>query len=460
MPKLSIDEIVRVVGGRISPGAVPSERLSATGYTFDTRNLAAGDLFFALKGERRDGHAFIADAHARGAVGAIVQRRVGGVPEGFVQIIVPSPLDALQRIAGYVRNDFDIPVVAIGGSNGKTTTKDMLAWILTGSIRVRKSPGNFNNHIGVPFSILALEETDEALIVEVGSNHQGEIRKLCDIARPTIGIVTNVGTAHIGHFGSVEAIASEKTDILRSLGPAGQGVINADDPVLLSALEDVEANLIRFGVAGSAEFRATEIRQAGGGVSFTVNDVPMRIAALGVHNVYNATAAVAAASLLGVQAAEAAGRLASFEPIRMKLTTHEGLTLIDDSYNANPDSVRAALAVVCALDNPRKVFVMGEMLELGDDAERLHRQIGSSVASSDIDVFVGIGALTRAAVDEARASGMPPERALYFEDKAKAKEHLGRTLKSHDLVLVKGSRMTGLDEISDFLRREAVEGRI
>jgi UDP-N-acetylmuramoyl-tripeptide--D-alanyl-D-alanine ligase len=144
----------------------------------------------------------------------------------------------------------------------------------------------------------------------------------------------------------------------------------------------------------------------------------------------------------------------------MKLTTHEGLTLIDDSYNANPDSVRAALAAVGALDNPRKVFVMGEMLELGDDTERLHRQIGSSVASSNIDVFVGIGGLTRAAVDEAQASGMPPERALYFEDKAKAKEHLGRTLKSHDLVLVKGSRMTGLDEISDFLRREAVEGRI
>jgi UDP-N-acetylmuramoyl-tripeptide--D-alanyl-D-alanine ligase len=460
MPKLSINEIVKVIGGRISPDGAVSGTLSATGYAFDTRELAAGDLFFALKGERRDGHTFIADAHARGAVGAVVRRKVGGVPEGFVQIVVPSPLDALQRIAGYVRDAFDIPVVAISGSNGKTTTKDMLTWILTGSMRVRKSPGNFNNHIGVPVSILTLEETDEALIVEIGSNHRGEIRRLCDIARPTMGIVTNVGTAHIGHFGSVEAIALEKTDILRSLGPDGQGVINADDPVLLSASRDVEANLIGFGVKGPAEFRATEIRQAGGYVSFTVNDVPVRIAAPGVHNVYNATAAVAGAALLGIPAAEAARRLVSFEPMRMKITAHEGLTLIDDSYNANPDSVRAALAVACALDNPRKVFVMGEMLELGDDAERLHRQIGSSVASSDIDVFVGIGGLTRAAVDEARASGMPPERALYFDDKAKAKEHLGRTLQSHDLVLVKGSRMTGLDEISDFLRREAVEGRI
>ena len=272
--------------------------------------------------------------------------------------------------------------------------------------------------------------------------------------------MTNVGSAHIGHFGSIEAIAREKTDMLRSLGPEATGIVNADDAALMAALEGVRADLVSFGVEKPAEFRASEIRRTEGGMEFMVNDVPMTVAAPGIHNVYNATAAVAAASIFGIPPAEAAGRLASFEPVRMKVATHDGLTLINDYYNANPDSVRAALDVACGFDNPRKVFIMGEMFELGDEAEKFHRQIGSRVASLGIDLFVCIGPLTHAAVAEARTSGMAPDRALFFENKSEAKDHLGRILKSGDLVLLKGSRLAGLEEISEFLRREAVEGRI
>jgi UDP-N-acetylmuramoyl-tripeptide--D-alanyl-D-alanine ligase len=459
MPRLSVKEIIGIVNAQTAKAPGPPGDMAATGYAFDTRKLVAGDLFFALKGENRDGHAYVPDACARGAVAAVVEREVSGLPDDFVQIIVPSPLDALQALATDVRQRFKIPVVAISGSNGKTTTKDMLAVILAGSMRVRKSPGNFNNHIGVPLSILALEETDEVLVVEIGSNHRGEIARLCRIAMPVVGVVTNVGCAHIGHFGSVEAIAQEKTDILRGLAPGGRGVINADDMLIRSAVRDIEADLIGFGTSSEAEFRVTDIRQAGTGISFIIKDVPVALGVLGIHNAYNAAAAVASASIFGVDPPEAAARLASFQPVRMKMTAHEGLTLIDDSYNANPDSVDAALTAACALENPRKIFVMGEMLELGGDAERFHRKIGSRVAALGIDIFVGIGGFTKAAVEAARSSGMKPDRAVFFDQKSQAKEHLRQTLKAGDLVLVKGSRMAGLDEISEYLRREAVKGR-
>jgi UDP-N-acetylmuramoyl-tripeptide--D-alanyl-D-alanine ligase len=458
MPKLSIEEIARAVGGRIHGGAGLGGVVA--GYAFDTRRLKPGEVFFALTGEERDGHDFVGDASARGASAAVVARQVANVPGDFVQIVVPSPLKALQQLARHVRAGLALPVVAISGSNGKTTTKEMLAAILSRHMRVGKSPGNFNNHIGVPLSILGLEENDEVLVMELGSNHKGEIRKLCGIARPDIGLITNIGKAHIGHFGSLEAIATEKTDLLRCLGPGGRGVVNADDVALMSSIHDVGAELTRFSVREASEFQASGIDQIDGqATAFSVRGVPIRLKSPGIHNAYNAVAALATASLLGVELVEAVSALESFEPARMKVESACGLTIVDDTYNANPDSVFAALEVVSKMSAARKFFVMGEMLELGDLAEDLHAEVGDRVAASGIDLFVGIGGLTRLAVEAARSAGLDETAARFFQNKVEAKTWLHETLRAGDLLLVKGSRMARLEEICEFLRQEAVEGR-
>jgi UDP-N-acetylmuramoyl-tripeptide--D-alanyl-D-alanine ligase len=460
MRKLSLGEIGRICGSEVATGgSLPADAL-VSGYSFDTRRLEPGDLFFALKGDERDGHTFVKEAFARGAVGAVVSHRVKGVGEKFAQLVVDSPLEALQRIASHERGHIDIPVVAISGSNGKTTTKDMLAMLLARKMRVHKSPGNFNNHIGVPLSILGLDEADQVLVIEMGSNHRGEIRRLCEIALPTVGLITNVGRAHIGHFGSIEEIAAEKTDVLRSLAPGGRGVVNADDPALLSALAGLDLDLVTFGLGESADVRATGVRQTdGGGIAFSVDGAEVRLRCAGVHNVYNATAAIAAAGLFGVTPADAGLTLAGYEPLRMKTTKTAGLTIIDDSYNANPDSVRAALEVLSSTEGLRRVFVMGEMLELGGDAERLHAEVGRLVASSGIDVLVGIGGMTRSAVEAAVASGLGREAAVFFADREKAMGRIPEIIRPHDAVLVKGSRMTGLEAISEALKKRAVKGR-
>ncbi|MFH1312877.1 MAG: UDP-N-acetylmuramoyl-tripeptide--D-alanyl-D-alanine ligase [Candidatus Eisenbacteria bacterium] len=460
MLNLSIDEIVKITGARVALDKGLPANLVVTGYSFDTRRLEEGDLFFALEGERRDGHTFVGEARTRGAVAAVVSHPVEGAGEDFVQIVVESPLAALQSIASHERGRLDIPVVTISGSNGKTTTKDMLAMLLASKMRVHKSPGNFNNHIGVPLSLLGLDDADQVLVIEIGSNHRGEIRNLCEIARPTVGLVTNVGRAHIGYFGSVDEIAREKTDILRCLEPGGTGIVNADDPLLLSAIAGIDVDLLTFGVKEAADFRATDIRQIDGrGAEFSVNGVAMRLRSPGLHNIYNATAAIAAAGLFDISPDDAGRILTDFEPLRMKVMKAADLTIIDDSYNANPDSVKAALDVFSSMGKTRKVFVMGEMLELGDSADRLHREVGTWVTSSGVDVLIGIGGLTRATVDEARASGMSPESALFFEDKTDAMQQMSHLIAPHDVVLVKGSRMAGLEEICDLLKQQAVEGR-
>lgn len=460
MPKLNLQHITDIVSGSIHGSIADPASVSAGGYAFDSRRVEPGDLFFALHGENRDGHAFVKDAYTGGAVGAVVEREVGDVPDGFAQIVVPRTLDALQSLAGEVRKRIEIPVVAISGSNGKTTTKEMLAAILSTKMKIHKSPGNFNNHIGVPITILGLREDTEVLIIELGSNHRGEIAKLSDIATPTVGVITNVGRAHIGHFGSLAEIAQEKTDLIRHLADRGRAVVNGDDRDLLAALGDVAVDITRFGVSEGLEFRATDITaDVASGAGFRVDGAEVRLGAPGLHNVYNALSAIATAALVGVSPVDAALALSGFRPVRMKVFSASGMTVIDDSYNANPDSIRAALALLADYTAERRVFVMGEMLELGEASPRLHHEIGKAIASSGIDVLVGVGGLTREATVGALATGMPPDRVFFFENKAEAKASLKDILAPGDVVLVKGSRGAALEEICAFLGEETVEGR-
>jgi UDP-N-acetylmuramoyl-tripeptide--D-alanyl-D-alanine ligase len=459
MPELSIDEICRATGGVLSSASGSRRTAKTGGYSIDTRLIERGDVFFALKGEHADGHAYVADAYRRGAIGAVVAQPIHDVPVEFIQITVPSPLAALQDLASHVRSSLEIDVVAISGSNGKTTTKEMLALLLAKKMRVHKSPGNFNNHIGVPLSILGADGSTDILVVEMGSNHRGEIRRLCEIARPTTGVITNIGTAHIGLFGSVREIAMEKTDLVRSLERGGRAIVNGDDPLIASALAESTVSTLTYGIQSEAEFRAREIKNTdGSGSRFIIGGVSVELRIPGIHNIYNACAAIAAASVFGISPEDAGEVLPSFEPLRMKTASCAGITVIDDSYNANPDSIKAALDVLSSMKGPRKIFVMGEMLELGDESVRLHRQVGRMIAA-DVGFLIGIGGLTAETVGEARASGMDTETSLFFETKDEAKHQISRMLRQGDVVLVKGSRMTGLDEICEFLKEASVEGR-
>jgi UDP-N-acetylmuramoyl-tripeptide--D-alanyl-D-alanine ligase len=460
MPRLSLKTIAEVTCGKVVGDVPDPANVFATGYAFDSRRLEPGDLFLALRGESRDGHLFVKHATQRGAVGAMVERQVKDVPPELPQVVVSSTLEGLQKLAADVRRRLGIPVVAVSGSNGKTTTKEMLAAILSRRMKTHKSPGNFNNHIGVPLSILGLQEAHEVLVLELGSNHRGEIAKLSDIARPTIGILTNVGTAHIGHFDSVDEIALEKTDLLRHLDEGGRAVVNGDDANLAAALRDVDVEMTRFGMGRGTEWRATGLETHGAeGTTFSVAGVPVSLRVPGVHNVYNALAAMATAGLLGVERGEAAQALGDFLPFRTRAFTLGEITIIDDTYNANPDSVRAVLALLAGHAAERRVFVLGEMLELGRESARLHRETGRAIAGSGVDVLIGIGGDTREVVAGACDEGMSKDRAHFFETKPEGAAFLMQILVPGDVVLIKGSRATALEEVCDYLRRQLVEGR-
>lgn len=458
MPELSIEDLAGIMDGSIVSGHGAVGETHRGGYAFDSRLLKAGDIFFALKGDSRDGSQFVADAADRGAAAAVVPARVDGLPSEFIQIEVDSPIEALQRLAVHARKSVRVPVVAISGSNGKTTTKEMLAHILSGAMQVHRSPGNFNNHIGVPLTILGAPEDADVIVLELGSNHRGEIAKLARIARPNVGVLTNVGSAHIGFFGSVEAIASEKSDVLRCLESGGTGVVNADDPALAGALADIQSPMLTYAIECEAGFRAEEVRRAEGGHVFNVAGEEVRLKVPGRHNIYNALAAIAAASLLEVGPGEAARALEGFEPVRVKTISRGSVTIMDDSYNANPDSVRAAADILAGARASRRIFILGEMLELGSESERLHREVGSMLAASGTDILIGIGGQTRSSIEGAISSGMDAGSAVFFKTKAEAKSYVGAMLREGDAVLIKGSRLAGLEEICDFLI-SAVEGR-
>jgi UDP-N-acetylmuramoyl-tripeptide--D-alanyl-D-alanine ligase len=456
MLKLSIAEIARALEGEVHPSAEEAGAAVPTGHSIDTRTLEAGDLFYALEGERSDGHRFVADAMSAGARGAVVARPIEGLDETFPQIVVDSPLAALQKLAVHVRGLVDIPVIAVTGSNGKTTTKEMIAAILAGRLKVHKNPGNYNNQIGVPLTILGLDESAEALITELGSNHAGEIRELAGWARPDVGVVTNVGRAHIGLFGSLENVVKEKTDLLRVLPPSGRGVVNADSPAVLQKAGEIDIDIVTFGIENDCDFRAEGVEFTDGpGTEFEVADTRVTLGVPGVHNVYNALAAIATASLFDVSPAECAKALETFEPVRVDIRREGGITLIDDTYNANPDSVRAVLGVLRSVPAGRRVFIMGEMLELGDFATELHREVGTEVAGSGVDFFFGVGGAVWEAVDAARQAGMTEDRAGFFADKETACAFLSHFIKSGDGILVKGSRATGMDQVSRYIQREA-----
>jgi len=429
----------------------------------DSREAGPGSLFVALPGPRHDGHHFVRDARARGAVAAVV--RIGFLDlEPFVQ--VEDPGGALMALAAAVRNDLAATVVGITGSSGKTTTKDLTAAVLATGYRVHASPASFNNEIGVPLTILGAPEETEVLVCEIGAGAAGEIATLCHVARPELGIVTNVGLAHVETFGSAEAIRRAKAELPQALPPEGFAILNDDDEVVHRYAGCTDASVVRFGVGTGADVRAFGVAlRPDGSCRFRISagrrTARVDLGIPGRHMVWNALAAAACGLVLGVpldSCAQALGRVRA-SPGRLEVRTARGeVRVVHDAYNANPSSMVAALRTLRDMEAPRRIAVLGEMAELGELAGPEHERIGALFAELRIDILVAIGSRARRIALGALQAGMAEQGIHFVEGPVQAVEALQPMLRSGDAVLVKGSRLAGLERVVEALTDPPTRG--
>lgn len=457
---LTADDLVRLTGGRL---LARSDR-RVVGAAVDSRLVVPGQLFVALPGERTDGHLHLDDAVRRGAAAVLVTRGVENpAAYGDVTIVrVADGLAALGAVAAGWRQRFDPLVVGVTGSIAKTSTKEAVATVLAGSMRTLKTEGNQNNEVGLPLTLLRLGPDDEAAVLEMGMYVTGEIADLAAMARPSIGVVTAVQAVHLSRIGTLEAVERAKGELLEALPPDGTAVLNADDPIVTRMDRRTVAHAVRYGFDDAADVRASDVVSAGpDGMSFRLRtpagDRSVTIPALGRLSVHNATAAAAVglAADLELDAIAAALAVGWAAPHRVELLRLRGATVIDDSYNASPGSVIAALELLAGMPG-RRVAVLGEMLELGDAHEAGHRAVGEAVGSiADLLIVVGPGAggIAAGAMD----AGLDIGRIHLVPDAEAALDALRPRLRDGDSVLVKASRGIELDRVVDGLRLELGE---
>jgi UDP-N-acetylmuramoyl-tripeptide--D-alanyl-D-alanine ligase len=425
----------------------------------DSRTLHPGDLFVALRGENFDGHLFIEQAQARGAAGAMVERSwKGTLPETFALLQVQDTLVGYQSLAANYRKSLPLKVVAITGSNGKTSTKDFLAATLARKFRVTKTEGNFNNHIGLPQTMLTATSDDEAGVWEIGMNHPGEIALLASFARPDVAIITNIGLAHIEFMGSREAIALEKGALAKAVSKEGTVILNADDPFSSRIAERSRARVIFAGIE-KGSVRATELRQSAEGCEFTILEGAHRCRAKlpvpGAHMVLNAILAVATGRVLGLSLEECAAGLATTPLTKARLQIKEinGIRFIDDSYNANPDSMKAALRTLVELESDRRrIAVLGQMSELGQESDRGHREVGECAAELGIDLLIAVGPVGASIARAAEKAGL--EKSHWVDVPEQAAEFLATIVSPGDLILVKGSRSARMERVLEAFAKQ------
>jgi UDP-N-acetylmuramoyl-tripeptide--D-alanyl-D-alanine ligase len=460
--KLTLARIAEFVsaGGEFSSDEV------AQRYSIDSRTVGPGELFFAVKGERLDGHDFVKSALEKGAVGAVVRKdQWGRYPQRTRLLAVEDTLTALQTLATAVRKLWGKPLIAVTGSAGKTTTKDAIAHVLSTRFKVMKSEGNFNNHFGLPLMLLKLEPEYDVAVIEMGMSHAGEIRALAKIAQPEIGVVTNVAPVHLEFFDSLAGIARAKYELVESLPANGVAVLNADDEYVSQFGRDFKGKVVMYGTRATADVRAENVQSKGTeGVEFDVAIGSLRehatLPLVGEHNVLNALAAVAVGMERGLKAAEAVGALATLAPAdkRGQVLQVGNITVINDCYNSNPKALEAMVDALATMAGKRRIVVAGEMLELGPAGEEMHRQAGQHIAEKKIDVLVGVRGLGQAMVEGARNAGIPAEFVATAEE---AGEWLAREGQDGDVVLLKASRGVKLEkalEVFKARRADAVAG--
>lgn len=451
MKTMTVAEISRAVDGVLYQGD-PATRVQAV--STDTRRLTGGELFFALRGERYDGHAFVSDAVAGKATGVVVEHMVPGINQNIPVIQVADTLNALQRLARYNRDLYRVPVIGITGSSGKTSTKDLVAAALSGQYRTLKTVGNMNNEIGLPLTLLEIDDRYQAVVVEMGMRGPGEIASLCRLARPTGAVITNIGEAHLERLGSVDNIARAKGEILEGIPVDGFALLHRDSPYITREARRCRGRVFFFGTGSDADIRAWDICPEGGGNRFRVR-VPggeegeIYLPVPGRHNVLNALAAVGVAWALGVSLDKIAKGLASatLTPMRMEIIEVGSLTIINDAYNANPASTTAALQVLAEMAGERRrIAVLGDMLELGEAAVPAHRRVGTEAAGS-VDYLITVGNLARSIANGAIAAGLPSGQVFSTASNEETIAVLKDLLAPDDVVLIKGSRGMRMEEI-------------
>jgi len=423
----------------------------AQGYSIDSRTIQADELFFAVKGERLDGHDYVNQALERGAVSAVVQKdQLARYPVKTCLLAVDDTLVALQTLATAVRRLWGKPLVGITGSVGKTTTKEAIAHVLSSRFRVLKSEGNFNNHFGLPLMLLKLEPEHDIAVIEMGMSHAGEIAALAKIAQPEIGVVTLVAPVHLEYFDSIAGIARAKYELIESLPPGGTAVLNADDEYVSSFGRDFKGRVILFGTQRPADVRAENIASRGAeGSAFdvVVEGVRQRVTLplVGAHNITNALAAVAVALQRGIPLPEIVAALATLSPAdkRGQVVQVGNIKVVNDCYNSNPKALSAMVDTLAAMPATRRIVVAGEMLELGPTGGEMHRCAGQHIAEKKIDVLVGVRGLAQAMVDAAKSVGM---RAEFVATPEEAGEWLARETRDGDVVLLKASRGVKLEK--------------
>ncbi|MBN2272325.1 MAG: UDP-N-acetylmuramoyl-tripeptide--D-alanyl-D-alanine ligase [Sedimentisphaerales bacterium] len=463
MKEFSITSLMRIIGAEVLPqtgwaAESAGDNAVVTGVSIDSRTVKPGDCFFAIKGEKFDGHDYVADAFAKGAVCAVIGKTVGGETlAGKCLLRVADTVRALGDFAAEYRRQAGFKVVAITGSAGKTTTRQITAHALSRRFRVHQSPNSFNNSIGVPLTLLGADPRDEIVVGELGSNHPGEIANLTRITQPDIAVVTNVHPAHLEGFGNLEAIAREKTSISEGLGPDGVLIINGDFEQLVDACRAKGVDVLAFGKSDGLDYRATDITSDGLSSRFMIDQTEVTLPLAGPGNVENTLAAWAVCSQLGLKIKEFAEAVRTLPPISMRAEVLQigAITVLNDCYNANPASMNNALDILQSLQantGRRSVFICGDMAELGADAESLHRRLGESISRANVELLIAVGEFAEVTAGAARKSANRDLHVKCFKDARSAGNNLHEFVKEYDIVLVKGSRCARLETAVEKLK--------
>jgi len=427
-----------------------------SGATIDSRGQCSRRVFFALVGEQTDGHRFAQDASAKGSCAAVIQK--DDIAEALARsetpfLLVDDVLAALQELSRVYRNTLEARVIAITGSAGKTTTKEYIRLVLKKKYKVYSNPGNLNNHIGVPLTLLETDRESEYLVSEIGANHLGEVDFLARILRPDIGVITNIGDAHIGLFGSREKIAEAKRELLECIEPEGYAILPRDDDYFDLLSSGAKCRVVTFGSDGASDFRISDVEDDEDRIHFQINDQTVTIRSFGTYNILNAAAAFVVGDVCGVESERARQALVEAEPVRGRARVHrvKGVVLIDDSYNANPTSMRASIGSLERIDAKRRIAILGDMAELGSFSDSEHQELGAFIGRSSIDRLYWLGNNGRHVSEGIGVASKKTVRLFdSLEDLCAAVE---ADLQTGDVVLVKASRSASLERAVKYLEQ-------
>ena len=452
------------VNGKLLQG---SETVIFRGVSINSRTIKEGELFVCIKGENFDGHDFFGDAFRKGAAGIILSDTknlsTGMLGKGESPFVIQSEntLRALQDLASYQRSLFPFRVIAVTGTNGKSTTKEMIASIIETKYKTLKTQGNLNNHIGLPLTLLKREPEHEVGVLEMGMSAAGEIKRLAEIAKPDIGVITNISAGHLGQLKTIKEVQTAKGELFDSLHKEGTAIVNADDPLVLELAKSLRIKKITYGIKEPADIQASDIQNKGNhGFTFTAKifdqAIPVKLPQIGYCNIYNALAALATGHSLGITGKEMNLGLKNYQqiPQRNEQIHYEGMTLINDTYNANPQSMREALKTLKEINTQgKRFFIIGDMLELGPLSEPAHHELGQEIARSNVDYLVTVGPLASLAAESAKENVRQQLQIEKFNTHDEAVNYLLRKVKKGDCLLVKGSRGSKMENVvQEFLQ--------